>query len=181
MPENIKYRNELWKLLPESAVMAELGCAEGYFSADILRWPVKGHLYMVDAWVRIPNQSGDGSSDQEWHDKNYNAAISRVEFAKDRVTVLRGLTWDMASQVSDESLDLVYLDACHTYECVIEDLNKWFPKVKKGGVIAGHDYKNRAYGVYPAVWNFTMGGRMYEVFDIPEDKEEDAGFYFYKP
>lgn len=177
----INYRNELWKLLPENATIVECGSAEGYFSADILRWPNCGQLILVDTWARIPGQSGDGSSPQEWHDKNYNAAMQRIDFAKEKVKILRGLTWDMAAQVADESLDLLYLDACHTYECVMEDLNKWFPKVKKGGIIAGHDYKNRAYGVYPAVWNFTMGGRLYEVFDIPENKEEDAGFFFYKP
>lgn len=177
----IKYRNELWKLLPGSAVIAELGIAEGFFSSDILRWENTGLLYMVDAWERIAYQSGDGSSPQEWHDKNYNAAMERVKFAGDRVKVLRGLTSAMSEKVEDESLDMVYLDACHTYECVMEDLAKWFPKVKKGGIVAGHDYKNKAYGVYPAVWNFTMGGRMYEVFDIPENKEEDAGFYFFKP
>ena len=76
---------------------------------------------------------------------------------------------------------MVYLDACHTYDCVTKDLQAWFPKVKKGGVMAGHDYLNKAYGVYPAVWNFTSGGQMYEVFTLPEDKNEDAGFYFYKP
>lgn len=177
----IKYRNELWKLLPENATIVECGTAEGLFAADILRWSNCGLLYLVDLWGRIPNQSGDGASAQEWHDKNFNGAMANVKFAEDRVKVLRGLTWDMASQVPDESLDLLYLDACHTYECVMEDLNKWFPKVKKGGIIAGHDYKNKAYGVYPAVWNFTQGGRMYEVFDIPENKEEDAGFYFIKP
>lgn len=177
----IKYRNELWKLLPENSTIVELGCAEGLFSSDILKWPNCGLLYMVDLWGRIPNQSGDGASPQEWHDKNFNGAMTNVEFAKDRIKVLRGLTWDMAANVPDESLDLLYLDACHTYECVMEDLTKWFPKVKKGGIIAGHDYKNRAYGVYPAVWNFTMGGRLYEVFEISENKEEDAGFLFYKP
>lgn len=177
----IQYRNELWKLLPENATIVECGVAEALYSCDILRWPNCGHLYLVDNWGRIPNQSGDGASAQEWHDKNYNEAMNRISFAKEKVTVLRGLTWDMAAHVPDESLDLLYLDACHTYECVMEDLTRWFPKVKKGGYIAGHDYRNRAYGVYPAVWNFTMGGRLYEVFDIPENKEEDAGFYFLKP
>lgn len=175
----IKYRQELHKLLPASPIVAELGCAEGLFSADILKWA--GHLYMVDLWAFIPNQTGDGGSPQGWHDKNHNGAMSNVLFGSDRVTVLRGMTWDMASQVEDESLDMVYLDACHTYDCVMKDLAAWFPKVKKGGVIAGHDYLNKAYGVYPAVWNFTQGGRMYEVFTLTEDKDEDAGFYFYKP
>lgn len=54
----------------------------------------------------------------------------------------------------DESLDFVFIDASHEYEDVLEDLKIWFPKVKKGGVFAGHDcYPNNPEwgGVYKAV------------------------------
>ena len=173
----IKYRSELYKLLPENSQIAELGCAEGYFSADILKWPNTGRLYMVDLWSTIPNQFGDGSSPQGWHDKNYLDAMDRVLSASDRVTVLRGLTWDMAAKVPNESLDMVYLDACHTYDCVLADLRAWVGKVKPGGVIAGHDYLNRAYGVFDAVQTFASGYSV-TVNTIPENKDEDAGFYF---
>lgn len=174
----IKYRRELHTLLPKDAVIAELGCAEGYFSADILRWPNTKRLYMVDNWGTIHGQFGDGASSQSWHDKNHQDAMDRVFFASDRVTVLRGITWDMAAQVLDNSLDLLYLDACHTYECVRKDLQTWFPKVKPGGVVAGHDYLNRSYGVFQAVEEFTTG--KYQPVIIAEDKTEDAGFYFKK-
>lgn len=40
----------------------------------------------------------------------------------------------------DNSLDFVFIDAEHKYEFVIQDILNWLPKVKKGGVIAGHDY-----------------------------------------
>ncbi len=40
----------------------------------------------------------------------------------------------------DEFFDLVYIDAQHDYEDVKQDIKLWLPKVKKGGVIAGHDY-----------------------------------------
>ena len=39
----------------------------------------------------------------------------------------------------DSSVDFVYIDADHTYSAVIEDINCWMPKVKKGGYIGGHD------------------------------------------
>ena len=42
----------------------------------------------------------------------------------------------------DESLDWVYIDANHRYEYVKENLEIWTPKVKKGGICAGHDYDN---------------------------------------
>lgn len=174
----IKYRIDLHQLLPEKSVVAEIGVAEGYFSSDILRWPNVSKLYCVDNWATIPNQHGDGASEQVWHDKNYSAAMMRVNFAIEKVKVLRGISWDMAKNVEDESLDLLYLDACHSYSCVMNDLKAWAPKVKAGGWIAGHDYSNPAYGVFQAVKDFTDG--KYSVQLIPENKSEDAGFVFRK-
>lgn len=42
---------------------------------------------------------------------------------------------------TDASFDFVFIDADHRYEGVKADILGWMPKVKKGGIIAGHDYK----------------------------------------
>ena len=39
-----------------------------------------------------------------------------------------------------ESVDFVYIDANHSYTYVRDDIQTWLPKVKKGGIIGGHDY-----------------------------------------
>ena len=46
-------------------------------------------------------------------------------------------------------LDLVFIDAAHTYEAVAEDIRAWLPKVRLGGVLCGDDYPHR--GVRRAV------------------------------
>jgi hypothetical protein len=182
----IKYRSDLYQLLPEKAHIVEIGCAEGYFSSDILKWPVTDKLYLVDNWATIPNQFGDGASDQGWHDKNYSAAIMRVNFAIEKVKVLRGISWDMAKNVEDESIDLVYIDACHSYECVKKDIAAWWPKLKYKGIMAFHDYENNSYGVKQAVQEHarkTYPGLMqmnYGVQLLSENKLEDAGAYLNK-
>lgn len=56
----------------------------------------------------------------------------------------------------DESLDFVFIDAGHSYEDVSLDLKLWYPKVKKGGVFAGHDYPAWE-GVKIAVDEFFVG------------------------
>jgi hypothetical protein len=85
----------------------------------------------------------------------------------------------MAVNVPDESLDCLYIDCCHEYGCVKNDLAAWYPKVKKGGIVAGHDVKNPMYGVERAVYKFTNQiGVTYQI--IPENGP-DASFYFYKP
>ncbi len=43
----------------------------------------------------------------------------------------------------DKTLDVVFIDAIHEYNSVKEDIFLWKPKVKRGGIICGHDYNNR--------------------------------------
>jgi hypothetical protein len=170
----MKSRAELYKILPLNPVVAEIGCAEMLFSRDILdTWKVS-KLYLVDNWGKIEGQTGDGNAENEWHHKNYNDGLKRIEPFKDRAVILRGISWDQAVNVPDESLDCVYIDCCHAYECVKRDLAAWIPKVKKGGVIAGHDIANSAYGVLQAVNEITTEWTL-----IPENGL-DASFYFIK-
>lgn len=45
-----------------------------------------------------------------------------------------------ASKVyKDYSVDFIYIDADHTYQAVLEDINSWVSKVKPGGYLGGHD------------------------------------------
>lgn len=168
----MKSRVELYTLLPKNFVAAELGCAEGYFSADLCRMGA-GKLFMIDNWGHIERQTGDGNNPKEWHDKNYQDAMARVKGYN--VEVLRGISWEQAAKVADNSLDLLYIDCCHEYGCVKNDLAAWSPKVKKGGIIAGHDVANTAYGVRRAVDEFT-GGR----WTLIPENGIDASFYFVK-
>jgi predicted O-methyltransferase YrrM len=53
---------------------------------------------------------------------------------------------------ADASLDFVFIDADHRYEMVARDIDAWLPKVKRGGIIAGHDFCNwPGFGVIQAV------------------------------
>lgn len=56
------------------------------------------------------------------------------------------MTSEQASiRVPNNSLDLVFIDADHSYESVKKDIECWLPKVKSGGFITGHDYCNSAH------------------------------------
>lgn len=56
-----------------------------------------------------------------------------------------------ASDFLDKSLDFVFLDGGHTYEQVKKDILAYLPKLKKGGVMAGHDFDPTFPGVEKAV------------------------------
>ena len=56
-----------------------------------------------------------------------------------RAEIIKDYTTEAAKDVADESLDFVFIDADHSYMGVMRDVGAWAPKVKKGGMIIGHD------------------------------------------
>jgi hypothetical protein len=66
-------------------------------------------------------------------------------------TPIRGNGIDACMQFADNSCDVVFIDMEHTYDAVKKDISSWFPKVKFGGYIAGHDYVSDWPGVIEAV------------------------------
>jgi predicted O-methyltransferase YrrM len=69
----------------------------------------------------------------------------------DHVTPLMMTSEEASTLFENESFDFIFIDAEHIYEYVKNDLNNWYPKLKKGGIIAGHDYRD---GVKLAVDEF---------------------------
>lgn len=176
---SIRHRRDLWKIITVSGNAVEIGVAEGYFSADMLSWPINFPIvYMVDRWLRSPNQKGDASNPQEWHQKNLAAARERVAKYEARAQFLRGDSVLMSGFVPDKSLALVYIDGDHSHDGVLRDIFAWVPKLVPGGVMAFHDYENHNYGVKTAVRDYCQP-RHIEIHLLPEDKPEDAGAYFY--
>lgn len=52
----------------------------------------------------------------------------------------------------DRSLDFVFIDADHSYAAVAQDIDAWRPKVRSGGILAGHDFCDwPGFGVMQAV------------------------------
>jgi GR25 family glycosyltransferase involved in LPS biosynthesis len=58
---------------------------------------------------------------------------------------------DAVSRFDDHSLDFVFIDASHEYEDVKADIIAWLPKIKPGGILAGHDYYIGDFDYYPGV------------------------------
>jgi predicted O-methyltransferase YrrM len=56
------------------------------------------------------------------------------------VKVIKDSTISFLNSLPDECLDMVYIDADHSYNSVLEDLRLSYHKIKTGGFICGHDY-----------------------------------------
>jgi predicted O-methyltransferase YrrM len=63
----------------------------------------------------------------------------------DFITIVQADSAGAANQYSDNSIDFVFIDADHSGKAVVRDTLAWLPKIKKGGIIAGHDYGNDQY------------------------------------
>ena len=82
-----------------------------------------------------------------------------IEGVREMITDIKSISWEAASKFDNESVDFVFIDAGHDYESVTKDISCWFPKIKKGGIISGHDYFNSIefggnFGVKKAVDEF---------------------------
>lgn len=159
-------RGEIMSILNARGLVgdgAEIGVKCGQFSEYILsRW--RGRLlYSVDPWREFDMTlyHDDDNVSQREHDKNYEITARRLAKFGDRTKLLRMTSDEAARTIADASLDFVYLDARHDYESVKEDIGLWYPKVRPGGVLAGHDYMNRkeiggtVFGVKQAVDEFV--------------------------
>jgi hypothetical protein len=119
----------------------ELGVYEGDHSNEILKLLEPVELYLVDMWtdIKVSGEGFDYSGDrQEVWDKRYLRVKNRYA-SHDNVSVLR-MSTDQAAEVVPNDLDLVYIDANHEPAATLNDMKKWFPKVRQGGILSGDDY-----------------------------------------
>src|SRR5262245_61567794 len=54
-------------------------------------------------------------------------------------------------------VELCFIDGEHTYEAVSRDIDQWWPHVRPGGVMCGHDYCEQFPGVVQAVGELVKG------------------------
>ncbi len=149
---------------------AEIGVKHGQFSEYLLDHWNGRLLYSVDPWREFGRDEyhDDDNVAQREQDRNFEITRNRLARFGERSRILRMTSEEAAREIADASLDFVYLDARHDYKSVKEDIALWYPKVKPGGVLAGHDYlegsiKGTVFGVKPAVDEFVRaaGLRLY--------------------
>lgn len=114
---------------------AEVGVQLGHFSATI-REHWGGELHLVDSWTMIPEFPGLSIAGQMI---NYTKVV--VRFLEDySVHIHRMPSEQAAAMFQDGFFDWVYLDADHRPASFRKELRLWLPKVREGGLMAGHDY-----------------------------------------
>ena len=128
-------------------VGVEVGVERGKYSRVIMEAGAS-KLYAVDLWKNYDGYRehvDDGFYESIFMDAQENLKKFNVEF-------IRKESLAAAMDFEDESLDFLYLDSNHQFEFVLHDLFAWVPKIRKNGVVSGHDYKKtKDFGVIEAL------------------------------
>jgi hypothetical protein len=138
---NLKHRRILHIPLKKYGFkkLCEVGVRAGRNLADLLKADPEV-MVAVDAWRNdgVPGHN-DSFLSQRLLDHYYQDICSWRE-RHPCLAVVRAYSAAAAQQFADGYFDFVYLDADHTYEGITADLASWWPKVRVGGILSGHDY-----------------------------------------
>lgn len=127
-----------WQILqriPEGGNFLEIGCYKGRstaFMASIIQELKKDvKIHVVDTFQGDEDTGkGDIYADFMGNMKEYLPMLASVR---------KGLSVHMAEDNTD-MFDAIYIDASHTYQDVLADIDAWLPHLRLGGCIGGHDY-----------------------------------------
>eukprot|EP00961_Rhodomonas_salina_P156949 2112891-Rhodomonas_salina.3 len=143
-----QHRNDIGTSMDEldSRVGVELGVQEGKFAQKILeRWGRCSRFYLVDLWQRQEESENYRDTANVPNPQQLkNLASARIHVGnylhRTKAIFLPMSTVDAAKLLMDASVDFIYVDARHDYCGVLEDIEAWWPKLRAGGVMAGHDF-----------------------------------------
>eukprot|EP01060_Flectonema_neradi_P019413 TRINITY_DN2651_c0_g3_i1.p1 TRINITY_DN2651_c0_g3~~TRINITY_DN2651_c0_g3_i1.p1 ORF type:complete len:521 (+),score=82.58 TRINITY_DN2651_c0_g3_i1:76-1638(+) len=119
----------------------EIGVQTGAFSDKTLRaWKSVEKYYLIDPWETQDNYKDVANVGQSEQDKLMNYVKERFSMYDGRVIQVRKYSQNAVSMFEDGSIDYIFVDARHDYGAVLEDITLYWPKCRKGGIMAGHDY-----------------------------------------
>ena len=131
----------------------EIGVFSGEHAQSILKNLNIKKLYLVDPYLSYTHGVEKGYSSKQMN-KAFREAITRLKPYQNKVEWIQKTSKDAVTEVP-ENIDFVYIDGNHTYEFVREDIHLYFPKIKNGGVLGGHDFDMPWIGLAKAVIEFA--------------------------
>lgn len=149
-----KLRELIESVQKESMIVVEVGVFLGDTSLTYLDIVKRNHgkFYAID-WFK--GNVGNPSGEHKYQPENYFKLSDQFRdgiFASgysELTTCYNMPSLEAAEKFKDKSIDFCFIDADHRYSHVSKDIRAYLPKVKKGGILAGHDYpidiENREY------------------------------------
>lgn len=144
-------RNALARMVRDMGLNegVEIGTHRGFSAAMWCRTNKDLHLTCID-----PYKSYQARPMQSKLDKTYKEASMRLR--RCNATILRTSSLEAVDRFEDGSLGFVFIDGDHRFDAVVQDLVRWAPKVREGGLVMLHDYCSyERAGVMHAVDSYT--------------------------
>ena len=121
--------------------IVEVGVKSGRVFGHLLKHCPNIHIWGIDLWMK---RAVDGTAGEESYNTwNMGALEAKVHSIASmypgRAVVIKEDSAKSASMFADGSIDLVFIDADHTEASVLRDIDAWWPKIKLGGTLCGHD------------------------------------------
>lgn len=121
----------------------EVGIGYGFHAEEILRNTKVQHLILIDP-MKPYNSKDLFEKDVVEHggfDCLYDKIRDHLKKYDSRYTWLRKGSQQITNdEIPDGSIDAVFIDGDHEYESVLNDLELYWKKIRKGGQIVGDDY-----------------------------------------
>ena len=126
---------------PQSSHFVEVGTWKGksaaYMGVEIINSGKSIKFDCIDPFVPIGDEIPEHKIS---HEQLKNDFITNMKPLEGRYTLYTTGSPEVTKLYKDGTLDFVFIDGSHKYEDVVEDIKAWLPKIKKGGILAGHDY-----------------------------------------
>ncbi|CAD7948195.1 unnamed protein product [Amoebophrya sp. A120] len=165
----------------EELRVVEVGVFAGHFSKFLLEKFPKLQLIGIDPYIGTDETfPGDYSQTLDPSIAYSNAMAIYEESGPGRATLWPTTSLEAVKNVPDQSIHAVFVDGCHFYHCVEEDLRLWIPKIMPGGLVLGHDFSPQWPGVVRAVWENRPNQRVFLAMDwmywwqIDDEPEEQT-------
>lgn len=130
--------------------VVEIGVALGGHAEAILSNTAVEHYYGVDPYVfnyDVKDQFNTdvGNYSARWGGMNFFYLYKWVKNVRlapfgDRASIIREYSTTASGRFEEESIDCIFIDGNHNYPDVVKDLQAWYPKLRKRGIILGDDY-----------------------------------------
>ncbi|KKQ07257.1 hypothetical protein A2858_00010 [Candidatus Daviesbacteria bacterium RIFCSPHIGHO2_01_FULL_36_37] len=138
-------RQELYKLFAQLGYTkgCEVGVEKGKNAQNMFECIPNLQLYAVDPYKQHPQCSYEATAYLRRWDDRYLRAVKRQaqkRLQDKNAVIIEKFSEDGVKDIPDNSLDFVYIDGDHSYDAVMQDIILWGRKVRKGGIISGHDY-----------------------------------------
>jgi len=119
----------------------------GVWRCGLVKWTLRlcpniQEIWLVDPFKIFPIKSTSRMSkltEQDW-DKYYSRTCRYMAYSS-KVRTMRLKSLEAVTLFPDSYFDLVYIDTTHQYLDTLSEIKVWLPKVKKGGILGGHDYE----------------------------------------